>query len=474
MGLVTRLFGRKGAERDPGVLARSWDAFVNAFGFGGNVYTFMPQQTLTGHTDEIGRDFAGLVAGAYQSDGIVFACELTRLSLFAQARFQYQRMSNGRPGDLWGNADLAILETPWPGGTTGDLLTRMLQDADFGGNAFTVRTGKQLVRLRPDWVTIVYGSKREDPKVWDPDAEIIGYVYQPGGPAAGREPIVYFPEQVAHFAPTPDPLRRDTGMSWLHPILTEVMGDQSATRHKLKFFDNGATVNLAIALDPEVTFEVFEKFEAKFNESHEGLENAYKTLFLGGGAKPVPVGANMQQIDFKAVQGLGETRIAAAAGVHPVIVGLSEGLQGSSLNAGNFAAARRIVADRTLWHLWGNAAGSLARIMNVPSDSRLWIDHRDIPFLREDATDQAKIQSIQAQSIKALVDAGFDAGSVITAITAGDLTKLSHTGLFSVQLQPPNPDGTSSIEANAGRALVALAELYANGDRHALPAVTQD
>ena len=81
---------------------------------------FMPRQTLTGNTESLGRDFTSLVSGAYQSNGVVFACMLVRQLLFSEARFQFQQMRSGRPGDLFGNADLGILETPWPGGTTGE------------------------------------------------------------------------------------------------------------------------------------------------------------------------------------------------------------------------------------------------------------------------------------------------------------------------------------------------------------------
>jgi hypothetical protein len=41
----------------------------------------------------IGSDFAGLVNGAYKANGIVFACELTRMALFSEARFQWRRMN---------------------------------------------------------------------------------------------------------------------------------------------------------------------------------------------------------------------------------------------------------------------------------------------------------------------------------------------------------------------------------------------
>ena len=60
------------------------------------------------------------------------------------------------------------------------------------------------------------------------------------------------------------------------------------------------------------------------------------------------------------------TRLAAAAGIPPVVVGFSEGMQGSSLNAGNYSAARRRMADGTMRPLWRNAARSLATLLNVP------------------------------------------------------------------------------------------------------------
>jgi phage portal protein BeeE len=53
-------------------------------------------------------------------------------------------------------------------------------------------------------------------------------------------------------------------------------------------------------------------------------------------------------------QGAGETRIAAAAGVPPVIVGLSEGLQAATYS--NYSQARRRFADGTMRPLWRNAA----------------------------------------------------------------------------------------------------------------------
>ena len=90
----------------------------------------------------------------------------------------------------------------------------------------------------------------------------------------------------------PDPTATYRGMSWLTPIVREIQGDQAATQHKLKFFENGATPNLVVTLDPAITPETFERWVEKFEGTHEGLLNAYRTMYLGGGASADVVGAN--------------------------------------------------------------------------------------------------------------------------------------------------------------------------------------
>jgi hypothetical protein len=114
---------------------------------------------------------------------------------------------------------------------------------------------------------------------------------------------------------------------------------------------------------------------------------------------------------------------------------LSEGLHGSSLNDGNFRAACRLVADRTLRPLWRNAAGSLQDLVPAPAGTELWYDERDIAFLQENRKDAADIQFVQAQTIRQLVDAQFTADSAVAAVAAEDMTLLAHTGIPTVQGQ---------------------------------------
>lgn len=424
---------------------------------------FLGASSLNSNEERIESDFEGYVEGIFKRNGPVAALMIVRLMLFSEARFQFRRLRNGRPGDLFGDRTLSLLERPWPGATTGDLLARMSVHADLAGNAFVVEVDGRARVLRPDWVTILSGSpSRPDLNgtalaALMPDARVIAYIYAPrltgvgstgllpGDLPADPDITVYTADQVAHFAPLPDPAANWRGMSWLTPALSEVSADSAATRHKRAFFSNGATPQLAVTLDPSVTPEMFKRFKAAMDEQHQGVSNAYKTLYLGGGADVKPLTMDLKQLDFKITQGAGESRLAALAGVPPVIVGFSEGLQGSSLNAGNYASSRRRFADATLRPLWRNVAGSLAALVDVPADAELWVDTRDIAFLREDAEQAAKILKENMLTIESGIRGGYKPDSVVAAVTSGDLGLLEHTGLYSVQLQPPDPRSPESV-----------------------------
>ncbi|HKY57533.1 MAG TPA: phage portal protein [Aeromicrobium sp.] len=398
-------------------------------------------------TDDISGSFGHLASRGHGANGVVFACMAVRQFVFSAARFRWQRLRDGKPSDMFGSVDLRILETPWVGGTTQDLLSRLIQDADLAGNAFNVldtpltRLGgdgqAEIVRLRPDWVQIVTTPRMR------PAGQLgerrLGYVYWEGGKSSGNDPVPLMPDEVSHFMPTPDPLHPFKGMSWLTPVIREVENDTLMSQHKRKFFENGATPNLIIKHAEGADREAIIAFDERLKANNAGVSNAYKNLNLYPGADVTVAGANMEQLDFKNVQGAGETRIAAAAGVPPVIVGLSEGLEAATYS--NYSQARRRYGDGTVHPLWQNASGSLAPLLpSMGPDVRLWYDADNIPFLREDEKDAAEIQGVRASTIAALIAAGYTPESVIAAVEADDFRLLKHTGLFSVQLQKPGSD----------------------------------
>jgi len=416
------------------------------FSFQGQAYPIVQNSLDAQSTKESDTDFGNFVANAYKKSGIVYAAVMVRAAIFSQCRFQYQSMGNGRPGKLFGKPALSIFEHPWGNtGTTAELLTRMMQDVDLGGNFFAVRegTGSQkkpfkLRRMRPDWVEILLSK----PPAEALDSDVVGYVYKPDN-TPNSDLWEYFPVDgsngpVVHWAPMPDPAFQYRGMSWLQSVLVDIASDKAIVGHKQKFFENAATPALAISLSERVTNKQFEAFMERVNKGSAGVANAHKTMYLGGGANVKVVGSDLQQMDFSKIAGHGETRIAMAAGIHPTLIGVAEVMiRGTALNSDNYKTSKSLLIDGHMRGLWASAAAALSVVVPELTNARLWYDDRGIPFLRDDRADVAAIKQTEMSTMVAGIQAGFTPDSVVEAMLMEDWNLLEHTGFYSVQLVPP-------------------------------------
>jgi hypothetical protein len=450
---------------------QEWQGLVDAYmQFQGQVYQPGYTTTYAGQKAEPVLDsFVGYIQGAYKSNGVAFAISMARAMLFTDVAFRWRRYGqSGGGNDLFGTPELRPLEVPWPGGTTQSLLMRAEQDVTAAGTFFVAREGDRLRRLRPDWCEFILTAPPDEAVMSD----VIAIKFTTGGPRSGGE-VQFYPVNppeganrdgyAAFWSPIPDPDAQFRGMSWLTPVIKEKMADQAATEHKLAFFENAATPNLAVSLKESVTPTQFKEFMRVMNEASAGVENAYKTLYTGGGADVTVIGADMAQLDFRNTQGAGETRMCAAGRVPPIIVGLSEGLSAATYS--NYAQARRAFGDSWARPQWKSFAGAVAPLLDAPRNARgevdahLWYDVSDVAFLREDLKDLAEVQSTTMGTINAAIAAGWTPESALKAVLAENLGLLVHSGMMSVQLQPPGlqeekdttqQDATAELTAKVG------------------------
>jgi phage portal protein BeeE len=456
LGLLERI----DARRRGGEQRYSIDTWVNdyliptggTFTYNGATYPFGQQlglnQTLAGtRVMEVANSLPGYTA-ALRRCPPAFAAQMVRALILSQARFTFRsRPWSAQGKKTFGTGALSVLERPWPRATTGELLALMEWHAGLAGNAYVHQRGKRLRVLRPDWVGVIWGSESEpdsDIPGHALDGELLGYAYWNGG-VFSKTPQAILPDEAAHWSPIPDPESPGMGMSWLTPAIRDMQSDRIMTDHKIKFFENGASPNLVIKGIPAVNQKQFNATVDMLEERHTGMANAYRTLYLVSGADATVVGSNLKDMEFKGVQGASETRISFLSRVPAPILGIAEGLAGSSLNAGNFGQARRNFGDGWVMPTLQNAANALSTLVSVPGDAELWPDTGDIGFLREDAKDAAEIEDVKARTIRTLVDGGFDPVSVVNAVTRQDMTLLRHSGLTSVQLLPP---GSPKVVAN--------------------------
>jgi phage portal protein BeeE len=429
-------------------------------------------------TEDIENSFIAYVQALYKSSGVVYAVMGARRLLFRQARVMWQEFADGIEGKLFWTDELEIFRKPWPNGTTGELLARMDQDVSLGGNFYAVREqgplGDRIRRLRPDWVTIVLTA----PPAEAVASDVAGYWFHPGRSytqVMEPEPrdAMYLPGEVCHWTPDPDPEAQYRGMSWLTPVVREVQSDKAATLHKQRFFDNGATLGAVIAAKENLTTDQFKEWMDNLQKAHAGVNNAYKPLYLGSPVDVSVLTADMRQLDFKATQGAGETRICAAGRVPPIIVGVSEGLQAATYS--NYGQARRAFGDAWAHPQWEDAIGALETLVEGPArrwypKARLWYASKHIAFLREDQKDAAEIQQIKASTINSLINAGWKPITSRDAVETENFSLLEHTGLVSVQLQPPGaprPPGGAPAALPAPPAQPAADQPSPNGHQAA-------
>src|SRR6185503_11137918 len=388
MGLLERISAR-GRDVEQRYAADQWlTDFLrpSTMAFGGHQYPYGLTTTWDqGRVREITNTLPGY-SQALRFCPPAFAAQMVRALVLSQARFTFRNLLSSRtPRRTFGTQALSILEHPAPSVTTGELLARMEWHAGLAGNAYVLRRPDRLRVLRPDWVAVLFGSHQEPEDAAQAlDGELIGFVYQNGGFYSGYKPQTLLPADVAHWCPLPDPELSHIGMSWITPAVREIQADGLATDHKIQYFRNGATPNMVVRGITAATREQFNEIVDILEQQHAGVADAYKTMYLTAGADATVVGSNLAELDMKAVQGGGETRIAFLSRVHAPLLGIAEGLAGSSLNAGNFGMARRMFADTWVYPTLQDLAGSLADIVKVPSDAELWFDTQDMPILRED------------------------------------------------------------------------------------------
>ena len=447
MGLLDRIRdqGRPAEERYSVDDWLTQYLFPSTFQYGNTTYNFgMPagmSQTM-GQTrvKAITNSLPGYM-GALKSCPPAFAAQMVRALVLSQVRFTFRNppWDPTAPRKTFGTGALTLLERPWPNGTTGDLVGLMEWHAGLAGNSFVLRRPDRLKVLRPDFVGVLYGSELEpDHPDHALDGELLGYVYQNGGLGNTQtKPTFLVAADVAHWSPIPDPENPGMGMSWVTAGLRDIQADQAASEFKTKYLTNGATPNLVINGIPATSREKFLEVVDMLEERHAGLGNAYKTLYLTTGADAKVIGSNLQELDMRSTQGGGETRIAMLSRVPAPVLGIAAGLEGSSLNAGNFGQARRLFADTWVYPALQDLSHALAPVIDVPSRAELWFDTLDIPLLREDEKDAAAISQVRAATLSSYIAAGFTPESALQALHSNDERLLKHTGLYSVQLQPP-------------------------------------
>jgi len=375
---------------------------------------------------------------AYATNGVVFACEAVKMALFSEARFKFQAATDDH---IFGNTDLAILEHPWPNADSGELLSRMCQDATFGNGYYRKANpaaggNPVLVQLRPESVTIVSQEFTDDMgRRW---RQPVGY-FEDMGPSA--RPQIFTVEEVAHYSPVPDPAARWRGMSWLTPILADVHSDERLTQYKSFHLDNGAMPGLVVKYSTKLSSKTIDTLRKRIRARYGGPENAGNVLVLDEGADLTVAGSSLQDLQFDAVVKAGERRVCAAAG--PGLLDIA------GFESGDYKTAIRKLADLWARPHWRMACAALEHLVPTAADIgpvRLWYDVSGIAALREGELERSQSYLVTMQAVASSVQAGFTRKSATAAAHAGDVGLL----VEDPNAPPPGVAGRATEKVGQG------------------------
>lgn len=429
-------------------------SFGDVMKFGGMNYQLDYQAGSV--PDQTDGTFDDNVAKIHKTQGVIPAAVYARSVLLSQVRFRHELwttpVTNVRPLES-NTMGLRLLNAMG----RSHLLMQLEQDVSYAGNAFVVRTPEGLRRLDPSRVSFALAS--DSMPTWDGDTlvsvpydmRVIGLRYETSKGTSGAKDVeVFLPGEYAHWMPEPDPAAPWKGGSWVSSLVHDAALHSQIEHHKMKFFERGTVPSLVFlseGLDDDELTDAAQRADGAFG----GTSNAYRNMFLSNVTDVRNVSTDFSKLGFDALHGSIEVAVAMRSRVPAAILGTRDSLAGSSLNAGNFSSARRLMVDGFFTpHAW-----SLCEALSVfaPSpDARrvLAPDLSAAMMLQEDALDQATILQTQMATIRSAVDSGFDPADVVDRVVTGDLTGLKHTGRASVQLQPmdsndPDGDGTDDV-----------------------------
>src|SRR5690606_33956797 len=141
MGFWANLFGRSAKTEEPPETdeerfeqTMTFDQYLENFlNFQANMTGYGGSSNNSGRQDRegISATYAGYGSHAYKANGPIFAVCAKRMMVFSEARFGFQVFENHRPADPVWHPSLKVLENPWPGGRSGDLFAKAIQDVDL-------------------------------------------------------------------------------------------------------------------------------------------------------------------------------------------------------------------------------------------------------------------------------------------------------------------------------------------------------
>lgn len=201
-------------------------------------------------------------------------------------------------------------------------------------------------------------------------------------------------DRIVHFRTGLDPFDERRGWSELKTCLREICTDNEANTYTVSILKNMGIVGLLITpesdtdeISPEDAEDLKRNFKSKTTGSRRG-EPIVNTVPL----KVTEVGATPEKLALDKIRRVPESRICAAIGLDPMVVGLSTGKEGRTFS--NLGESNRHAYQNCLIPMQKGMAKDLQRqsrdLIKGPRVERLVWKYDEVEALREDQSELMK------------------------------------------------------------------------------------
>lgn len=249
-----------------------------------------------------------------------------------------------------------------------------------------------------------------------PTKYLAGYIYRSPD---GEEIPLAVDDVIA--VRNPNPLDIYRGLSALASIMTDLDATTQASEYTSAWFRNGATPGGVIQAEQNISDEDFDIFQARWKETHQGVNNANRVAILEAGMTWQATSTTHDEMQLVELKESTRETIREAFGFPKAMMGSTDDVNKANAYAGEVLFARWIVKPR------------LVRVRDALNNFLLPLFGRSAEGLEFDFTNPvpeddeiaAQVLLNKAQSLKFMADTGlFEAADMVSACGLPEMTEL--------------------------------------------------
>lgn len=289
-----------------------------------------------------------IIDEGYRKNAVVFAC----VCAYAKALAEAPVIATDRDRTAIPDHPLrALLSAPNPFMSESELMEMTGLYIALGGNAYWYKVLDRRGRIAEIWPL---SDLHITPAPGGEDNWISHYVYDPGD--GNRVRIE--PELISHFKwHSTDMLNPYMAQPPLLAATREANSDLEATRYLNTLLGNDAAPKTIVSFKETLPPASRELLRKQFMERHGG-ENRGGVAVIDRDVTINRLALTMEEVNFDGITALTETRICAAFGVPPILVGLKSGLDASTYS--NYEQARKAFWQDSVVPLMRRVASEIA------------------------------------------------------------------------------------------------------------------